>query len=114
FQDYLANRGRMVGSNVAWLFLNAALGKLSTQGIADALRKLAVRAKIERKVTPHMIRHTAATLLLRNGADIRVVQEFLGHASISTTQRYTHITKEHLIGVLRKHHPSLTLCADGG
>jgi len=52
-----------------------------------------------------------ATLLLRNGVDIRVVQEFLGHASIATTQRYTHIAKEHLIGVLRKHHPSLVLRA---
>jgi site-specific recombinase XerD len=54
-----------------------------------------------------MLRHTVATLLLRNGADIRVVQEFLGHTSIVTTQRYTHISKEHLIGVLKKHHPSM-------
>ncbi len=63
----------------------------------------------EAHITPHMLRHTVATLLLRNGVDIRVVQEFLGHASIATTQRYTHISKEHMIGVLRKHHPSLTL-----
>jgi site-specific recombinase XerD len=58
-----------------------------------------------------MLRHTVATLLLRNGVDIRIVQEFLGHASIATTQRYTHVTKEHLRGVLRKRHPSLGMRA---
>jgi site-specific recombinase XerD len=93
------------------LFLNARGLRLSTQGISGVLRQLRKEAGIERHITPHMLRHTVATLLLRNGADIRVVQEFLGHASIATTQRYTHITKEHLIGVLRKHHPSLTLCS---
>jgi site-specific recombinase XerD len=93
------------------LFLNAAGKRLSTQGIANVIGSLRQRAGIERHVTPHMLRHTVATLLLRNGADVRVVQEFLGHASILTTQRYTHITKEHLIGVLRKHHPTLRLRA---
>jgi integrase/recombinase XerC len=62
-------------------------------------------------MTPHMLRHTVATLLLRNGLDIRVVQEFLGHASIATTQRYTHVTKEHMVRELRKRHPSLSLRA---
>ena len=62
-----------------------------------------------RHVTPHMLRHTVATLLLQNGVDIRVVQEFLGHASIATTQQYTHISKEHLIAVLGGRHPSLSL-----
>ena len=71
-------------------------------------RKLKDEAGLDRHVTPHMIRHTVATLLLRNGADIRVVQEFLGHASIATTQRYTHITKQHLLAVLRANHPSLS------
>lgn len=93
------------------LFLNASLGRLSTQGIANVISQCRRDAGIERHVTPHMLRHTVATLLLRNGADIRVVQEFLGHRSIATTQRYTHIAKEHLIGVLRKHHPSLSLRA---
>jgi len=89
------------------LFLNASGERLSTQGIANVIAQLRQEAGIDRHVTPHMLRHTVATLLLRNGVDIRVVQEFLGHASIATTQRYTHITKEHLIGALRKYHPSL-------
>jgi len=93
------------------LFLNASGQRLSTQGITNVISQLRKAAGIERHITPHMLRHTVATLLLRNGADIRVVQEFLGHASIATTQRYTHITKEHMIGVLRKYHPSLTLRA---
>jgi integrase/recombinase XerC len=70
------------------------------------LADLATSAAIERHVTPHMIRHTVATLLLRHGADIRVVQEVLGHASIVTTQRYTYISKEHLAATLHAHHPS--------
>jgi integrase/recombinase XerD len=91
------------------LFVNALGGRLSTQGITNVIAKLRRGARIKRHVTPHMLRHTVATLLLRNGVDIRVVQEFLGHASIATTQRYTHITKEHMLRVLRKRHPSLNL-----
>ena len=87
------------------LFLNAFGSPLSTQGMANILTKLRHRAALDRHVTPHMIRHTIATLLLRNGADIRVVQEFLGHASIATTQRYTHISKQHLFSVLQRSHP---------
>ena len=87
------------------LFLNAFGNPLSTQGMANVLTKLRQGAGLDRHVTPHMIRHTIATLLLRNGADIRVVQEFLGHASIATTQRYTHITKQHLVNVLGDSHP---------
>jgi integrase/recombinase XerD len=107
-REHLKARTRIKTENTA-LFLNSSDGRLSTQGIANVIARLRQQAKIERHITPHMLRHTVATLLLRSGADIRVVQEFLGHTSIATTQRYTHITKEHLIKVLRKHHPSLSL-----
>lgn len=88
------------------LLIGASGGRLSTQGVSRMLASLAADAAIERRVTPHMIRHTVATLLLRHGADIRVVQEVLGHASIVTTQRYTYISKEHLAATLHAHHPS--------
>lgn len=107
-QEHLKARTRIETDSPA-LFLNASGQRLSTQGISNVIAQLRREAGIERHVTPHMLRHTVATLLLRNGVDIRVVQEFLGHASIATTQRYTHITKEHLIAELRKHHPSLSL-----
>jgi len=94
------------------LYLNTCRDRLSTQGIANILAEFRKQAGLERHITPHMLRHTVATLLLRNGADIRVVQEFLGHASIATTQRYTHITKEHLIAVLQRLHPSIALRAE--
>jgi integrase/recombinase XerD len=93
------------------LFISASAERLSTQGITNVIARLRKGARIKRHVTPHMLRHTVATLLLRNGLDIRVVQEFLGHASIATTQRYTHVTKEHMVRELRKRHPSLRLRA---
>ena len=107
-EEHLELRSRL-GSSTQALFLNASGARLSTQGIANIISKFRKDAGIERHITPHMLRHTVATLLLRNGVDIRVVQEFLGHASIATTQRYTHITKDHLVQVLRERHPSLAL-----
>jgi integrase/recombinase XerD len=107
-KDHLKARLQIETESLA-LFLNSSRKRLSTQGIANVVAQLRREAGIERHVTPHMLRHTVATLLLQNGVDIRVVQEFLGHASIATTQRYTHISKEHLIAVLQKRHPSLHL-----
>jgi integrase/recombinase XerD len=107
-EEHMELRSCIVSSTQA-LFLNASGARLSTQGMANIISQCRKKAGIERHITPHMLRHTVATLLLRNGVDIRVVQEFLGHASIATTQRYTHITKDHLIQVLRERHPSLVL-----
>jgi integrase/recombinase XerD len=108
FSEYLEMRNRVETESTA-LFVNYRGGRLSCQGIANVVSKLKEGEGLERRVTPHMLRHTVATFLLRNGLDIRLVQEFLGHASIATTQRYTHVDKEHLTRELRRRHPSLSL-----
>lgn len=104
-RTYLKHRATMSLGHDA-LLVNAAGRKLSCQGIARTITMAAKDSGINVRVTPHMIRHTVATLLLRCGADIRVVQEVLGHASIITTQRYTYISKEHLTSTLKTLHPN--------
>jgi len=96
------------------LFLNYKRGKtsitdsekrrLSRTSIQNIVRLYALKAGITKKVTPHTLRHSFATNLLHNGADIRSVQELLGHASITTTQIYTHVTNERLREVHQKYH----------
>lgn len=98
-----------VKSDERALFINWRSGRLSSQGIANVIIQSCKKNGIQRHITPHMFRHTIATLLLQRGTDIRLVQEFLGHTSISTTQRYTHVTKDHLIRELRSRHPSQQL-----
>lgn len=87
------------------LFLNLRGGRLSRQGVTDILSKHARAAGIDRRVSPHVLRHSFATHLLEGGADVRVVQELLGHASVATTQVYTLVTKEHLREVYYSSHP---------
>lgn len=100
--SYVAARVPLPGSA---LFVNASGSPISTQTVANVIRSLCLSAGVTKRVTPHTFRHTVATLLLRNGADLRVVQEILGHASITMTQRYTHVAKEHVRGALERHHP---------
>lgn len=87
------------------LFLNKRGGKLSRMAIWNIINKYSKLAKIRKKIHPHTFRHSFATHLLEGGADIRIIQEMLGHTDISTTQIYTHIEKEYLMEVHKLFHP---------
>jgi integrase/recombinase XerD len=87
------------------LFLNARGGALSRVGAWGVIKKMAKRAGLTKRVTPHTLRHTFATHLLEGGADLRAVQEMLGHADLSTTQLYTHVDRDYLRSVHKSFHP---------
>lgn len=87
------------------LFLNKRGGALSRQSMWTIIKDAASRAGIAKEVSPHTLRHSFATHLLEGGADVRTVQELLGHASVTTTQIYTHVTPENLREVWRTAHP---------
>jgi integrase/recombinase XerD len=87
------------------VFLNVRGGRLSRQGAWDVLNRYARQVGLDGKLSPHVLRHSCATHMLDHGADIRAVQELLGHASISTTQVYTLVSTERLWEVYRRAHP---------
>jgi integrase/recombinase XerD len=87
------------------IFLSARGTKLTTVRIWQIVKKLAARSGLEANIYPHLLRHSFATHLLSNGADLRIIQEMLGHADISTTQVYTHVDQQRLKAVHRKFHP---------
>jgi integrase/recombinase XerD len=111
--DWLSGEGRPLFVPKKWrrrsdaeaVFLNARGGRLTRVGAFGVVKKYAARVGLEEKVSPHVLRHSCATHMLGRGADVRVVQELLGHASIATTQRYTKVSPEHLRRAYEGAHP---------
>ncbi|GMB08470.1 integrase/recombinase XerC [Thermolongibacillus altinsuensis] len=88
-----------------YLFLNFRGNPLTPRGVRNILDEMVEKASLSLKISPHVLRHTFATHLLNEGADLRSVQELLGHAHLSSTQVYTHVTKEHLRNIYLHSHP---------
>jgi integrase/recombinase XerD len=103
-KNYLKIRSLVQTTDRA-LFLNSRLSRLSVYSAEAIVRRCASAANISQRVTPHMFRHTMATMLLENGADLRSIQEILGHASVSTTEIYTHVSADRKRQVMREFHP---------
>lgn len=103
-RPHLLARSPAAGAQPA-LFLNCRGGRLSCRGIQRMVRKWVLEAAIGQRVSPHVLRHTFATHLLDNGADLRAIQELLGHSSVATTQIYTHVSAERLRHSYEQAHP---------
>jgi integrase/recombinase XerC len=87
------------------LFLNRSGSRLTDRGVRRIVVKYAKAVLLDSRIGPHTLRHTFATHLLQGGADLRVIQELLGHSSLSTTQKYTHLDITHLMDVYDRAHP---------
>lgn len=106
-EDFLASgRPELVKDRATpYLIINARGKRMSRMGFTKILRKYRIKSGIKKRITPHMLRHSFATHLLEAGADLRVVQELLGHVDISTTQIYTHVDREYLREIHQLYHP---------
>lgn len=106
-KDYLDNsRSKLLKNKKSnYLFINNKSTKLTREGVFEIINKIATKANIKHHLSPHVLRHTFATFLLNEGADIRSVQTLLGHESLSTTQIYTHITSDALKSEYLKRFP---------
>lgn len=107
-KKYIATtRATLVKSDVDYVFVNARGNQLSTRGIQLIVEKAGIDANLNQPLHPHMLRHSFATHLLDNGADLKIVQEILGHENLSTTQIYTHVSIDRIKEVYQKSFPKI-------
>jgi len=105
---YLPTRQRLLSGkkkNIAALLINQRVGRLTTRSVGRIVKKIAVAKGLSPDVHPHTLRHAFGTHLLEEGADLRAIQEMLGHERLSTTQRYTQLSMKHVLAVYDKTHP---------
>jgi integrase/recombinase XerD len=104
-QQYHTLYSKKISKSGGYFLVNRLNGKLSDQSIRNMVKKIAVIAGIAKKITPHIFRHSFATLLLESDVDIKYIQSLLGHSSIVTTQIYTHVNNEKQKQILQTKHP---------
>ena len=105
-KNYIDNYRHLLNKkNSTYVFLNNRGGALSRQFIFKTIKNYAQKKGIKKNVSPHTLRHTFATHLLKNGADLRIIQELLGHENLSTTQIYTHLSNDKLKTDYEEFHP---------
>ena len=102
---YIKLRSNFVKNNISYLFISKNKNKLERTSVYRVVKNIAINNNVKNNVHPHTLRHSAATHMLESGCDLRTLQEFLGHSSVSTTKIYTKLTKEFLSEIFQESHP---------
>jgi len=110
---YLKQRGQGVGAGQAALFLSRRGGRMGVRRVQELVKRVGMLGAARSDLHPHALRHACATHMLEGGADLRAIQDLLGHESVATTQRYTHLSVQELAKIYDKAHPLARLLPSG-